>query len=103
MSLEQGTKLRSGKTIDFSLEDNISTQSVMTEPNIANSDSNNNSEISSQLTEIKENYERKINELQSEFSQLKDFMMAIISKSNGDSPTSSSQGTSKQPRSRLDT
>ena len=102
MSLEQGTKLRRGKVIDSPSEDNISTQSVMTETNIVDSDSNDNSDFSSQLTEIKENYERKIYELQSEFSQLKDLMMAIISKTNDDNPTSSSQGTSEQPRSRLD-
>ena len=102
MSLEQGTKLRNGKVIDSPPEDNTSTQSVMTEPNIGDSDSNDNSDISSQLTEINENYERKISDLQSEFSQLKDLMMAIIGKANEDSPASSSQGTSKQPRSRLD-
>ena len=93
MSLEQGTKLRNGKV--------IFTQSAMTEPNTTDSDSNDNSDIFSQLTELKENYERKIIELQSEFNQLKD-LMALISKSNEDSPSSSSRGTSKQPRSRLD-
>ena len=74
----------------------------MTEANIVDSESNDNSEISSQLTEIKENYERKINELQSDFSQLKDLMMGIMSKTNDDSPTSSSQGTSKHLRSKVD-
>ena len=72
----------------------------MNEQNIVDSDANDNSDIPSQLTEIKENYE--INELKSVFSQLKDLMMAVISKTNEDSPTCSSQGTSKQPRSRLD-
>ena len=102
MSLEQGTKLRNGKVVDSPLEDNTSTQSVMTEPNICDSDSNDNSDISSQLTEIKEIYERKISDLKSKFIQLKDLMMAIVGRANEDSPTSSSQGTSKQPRSRLE-
>ena len=64
MSLEQDTKLRKGKVIHSSPEDNISTQSAMTEPNTTSSDTNDNSDISSQLTEIKENYERKISDLQ---------------------------------------
>ena len=102
MNLEQGTKLRSQKVIDSPLEDNTSTQSVMTEQNMVDSDSNDDSDLSSQLTEIKENYERKVSDLQSEFGQLKDLMKAIISKTNDDSPTSSSQGTSKQPRGRFD-
>ena len=102
MSLEQGTKLRNGKVIDSPPEDNTSTQSVMIEPNIGDSDSNDNSDISSQLTEIKENYERKISDPQPEFGQLKDLLMAIIDKADEVSPTSSSQGTSKPPRSRLD-
>ena len=102
MSLEQGTKLRSEKVIDSPLEDNTSTQSVMTEQNIVDSDSNDDSDISSQLIQMKEIYERKVSELQSEFGQLKDLMMAIISKTNDDSPTSCSQTTSNQPRSRLD-
>ena len=45
---------------------------------------------------MKENYERKIGELQSEFSQMKDLMMAIINKPKSDSPSTSSQGLSKR-------
>ena len=75
----------------------------MAESNTTDSDSNDNSDIFPQLTEIKENFERKINELQTEFSQLKDLMMAIIIKPNEDSHSGSSQGLSKQPRSRIDT
>ena len=45
---------------------------------------------------MKENYERKISELQSEFSQMKDLMMAIINKPKSDSPSTSSQGLSKR-------
>ena len=54
----------------------------MAESTTTDSDSNDNPDISSQLTEIKENYERKINKVQTEFSQLKDLMMAIIKKSS---------------------
>ena len=67
----------------------------MAESNSNDSDTNENSEFSSQLTEMKENYERKISELQSKLSQLKDLMMAVISKSNNDSPSGSPQGLSK--------
>ena len=56
MSLEQGTKLRNGKVIDSPSEDNISTQSVITDTNIVDFDSNDNSDISSQLTEMKKNF-----------------------------------------------
>ena len=52
---------------------------------------------------MKENYERKINELHLEFSQLKDLMMAVIDKTSNDSQPSSSQGPSKQPQVGLDT
>ena len=54
----------------------------MAESTTTDSDSNDNPDISSQLTEIKENYERKINKVQTEFSQLKDLMIAIIKKSS---------------------
>ena len=75
----------------------------MAESKTTDSGINDNSDISSQLTQMKENYEKKINELHSEFSQLKDLMMAVIRKSNEDSPSSSTQGLSKQPRLRQDT
>ena len=80
MSLEQGTKPKNGKIIISHSKENTSAYSVMAESNTADSDSDENSYISSQLSEIEENYERKINDLQNEFSQLKDFMMAIINK-----------------------
>ena len=70
----------------------------MAELNTVDSDTNGRSDISSQLTEMKENYERKIRELQSEFSQLKDLMMAVIRKSNKESPSTSSQCLSKRPQ-----
>ena len=51
-----------------------------------------------ELFSLEENYERKISELQSKLSQLKDLMMAVISKSNNESPLTSSQGLSKRPQ-----
>ena len=64
----------------------------MAKLNTVDSDTKLNSDISSQLIEMKENYERKISELQSEFSHLKDLMMAVISISNNESPSTKSQG-----------
>ena len=96
MSSEQGATLRSGRIIENSVEANPSTPSVMAEVNHTDSDSVDNSDISSQLCEMKLNYERKIVELKSEFSQLKDLMMTVIKKSNDDNPSSSSQGLSKR-------
>ena len=70
----------------------------MTDSNPIDSDSNEISDISSQLTEIKENSENTINKLQTEFSELKGLMMAIMNKQSENSLSSSSQGLSKQPR-----
>ena len=67
----------------------------MAQANSNDSDTNDGSDISSQLSEMKENYERRINELHQEFSQLKDLMMAIVNKNNGESQPSSSKGPSK--------
>ena len=99
MSLQQGTQLRNGKIISSTKGENTCPSNVMAESNVTDSDTNDNSDISSQLTEMKESYEKKINDLHSEFRQLKDLMMAIISKSNEDSPSSSSRGLSKRPQS----
>ena len=52
----------------------------MAQANSNDSDTNDNSDISSQLSEIKESYERRTSELHHEFSQLKDLMMAIVNK-----------------------
>ena len=90
MSLEQGTKLRNGKVIDSLPEENTSTNLVMAQSNSNDSDTNDISDISSQLTEMQENYEKKISELHSEFSQLEDLMMAVIRKSNEETPSTSS-------------
>ena len=78
MSLEQRTQLKNGKIISLLPEENTSSSNVMVEPRVTGSEVNDGSDISSHLSEMKENYERKIGELQSEFSQLKDLMMAII-------------------------
>ena len=53
MSIEHGTKLRNGKIIDSPPEDNTSALSVKAESNSTESVSNDKSDISSQLTEIK--------------------------------------------------
>ena len=58
MSLEQGTQLRNGKIISSTPED-ISPNNGKAESNVTDSDTNDNSDISSQLTEMKENYEKK--------------------------------------------
>ena len=101
MSLEQGTKLKNGKIIDSLPEEKTSTNLHLAESNTNDSDNNDSSDISSQLTEMKEIYEKKRSELHSQFSQLKDLMMAVIKKSSEDSPSTSSQGLSNQSQ-RLD-
>ena len=95
MSQNQGAVLRSGKIIDSSLDTAPSEDLNMAQANSNDSDTNDGSDISSQLSEIKESYERRINELHQEFSQLKDLMMAIVNKNNGESQPSSSNGPSK--------
>ena len=67
----------------------------MAQSNSNDSDTNDGFDNSSRLSEMKENYERKINELHLEFSQLK---VLMIDKTNNDSQPSSSQGPSKQPQ-----
>ena len=74
----------------------------MTDSNPADSDYKDISDISSHLSEIKENYEKKINELQTEFSELKGLIKASINKQSENSPSTSTQGLSKQPRIGLD-
>ena len=85
MNQGQGTVLRSGGVIDSSLE--IESPA---DPDMAQANSGK-----LRLSEIKESYERRINELHQEFSQLKDLMMAIVSKNNNESQPSSSKGPSK--------
>ena len=98
MSLQQGTKLRNDKVIDSLPEESTSTILVMAASNSNDSDTNEISDISSQLTEMKENNERKIGDSHSKFSQLEDLMMAVIKKSNEETPSTSSQGLVKQPQ-----
>ena len=95
MNPDQGTELRSGRVINSSSETSSPTDPDMAQANSNDSDTNEASDISSQLSEIKENYERKINELQSEFSQLKNLLMAVIGKNDENNLPSSSQSSSK--------
>ena len=95
MNPDQGTELRSGRVIISSSETSSPTDPDMAQANSNDSDTKDNSDISSQLSEIKKSYERRINELHQEFSQLKDLMMAIVSKNNKESQPSSSKGPSK--------
>ena len=96
MSLEQGTRLRNGKVIDSSIEESTPENLVMAESNSNVSDTNEGSDFSSQLSEMRENYEQKINALQSEFIQLRDLMMAVINKANEETLPFSSRGLSKR-------
>ena len=98
MSQNQGTVLRNGKIIDSSSDTTPPEALNMAQTNSNDSETNDGSDISSQLSEIKESYERRISELHQEFSQLKDLMMAIVNKNNGESQSSSSKGLSKPPQ-----
>ena len=95
MNPDLGTELRSGRIISSSLDTPVQTDPDMAQSSANDSDNNEASDISSQLSEIKESYERKINELQNEFSQLKDLMMAVISKTDTENRQSTSKGPSK--------
>ena len=96
MCQNQGTVLRNGKITDPPSETTPPEDLNMAQANSNDSDINDNSDISSQLYEIKESYERRISELHQEFSQLKDLMMAIVNKNSSDTQPSSSQGPSKR-------
>ena len=63
MSQNQGTVLRSGRIIDSSSQIYSPVDLNMTRATSNDSDTNDNSDISSQLSEIKESYERRISEL----------------------------------------
>ena len=95
MNPDQGTELRSGKVIHSSSGTSSPINSDMAQSSANDSDNNETSDISSQLSEIKENYERKINELQNEFSQLKNLLMAVISKNDENNLPSTTQSSSK--------
>ena len=98
MSQNQGTVLRNGKIIDPSIETAPPEDLKMAQTNSNDSDTNHSSDISSQLSAIKESYERRISELHQEFSQLKDLMMAIVNKNSSETQPSSSKGPSKPPQ-----
>ena len=61
MNPDQGTELRSGRVINSSSETSSPTDPDMAQASANDSVSNETSDISSQLSEIRENYERKIN------------------------------------------
>ena len=96
MGQNQRTLLRNGKIIDTSSETTPPEDLNMAQANSNDSDTNDNSDISSQLSERKESYERRISELHQEFSQLNDLMMAIVNKNSSETQSSSSQGPSKR-------
>ena len=98
MSQNQGIVLRNGKIIDSSSDTAPPEDLNMAQTNSNDSDTNDSSDIFSQLSEIKESYERRINELHQEFSQLKDLMMAIVNKNSSETRPSSSKGPSKPPQ-----
>ena len=95
MNPDQSTELRSGRVINSSSGTSSPIDPDMAQSSANDSDNNEASDISPQLSEIRENYEKKINELQSEFSQLKNLLMAVISKSDENNLPSSSQSSSK--------
>ena len=95
MNPDQGTELRSGRVIHSSSGTSSPIDPDMAQSSANDSDNNETSDISSQLSEIRENYEKKINELQSEFSQLKNLLMAVISKNDENNLPSTSQSSSK--------
>ena len=98
MSQNQGTVLRNGKIIDSPSDTAPPEDLNMAQTNSNDSDTNDSSDISSQLSEIKESYERRIIELHQEFSQLKDLMMAIVNKNSSETQPSCSKGPSKPPQ-----
>ena len=99
MSLKQGTQLRNGKIVNPTLEESISPSNVMAnESNVIESDTNYNFDIFSQLIKMRKNNEKKIIDLHSKFSELRDLMMAIMNKTNEENIPSSSRGLSKQPQ-----
>ena len=95
MNPDQGTELRSGRIIHSSSKTSSPIDPDMAQSSANDSDNNETSDISSKLSEIRENYEKKINELQSEFSQLKNLLMAVISKNDENNLPSTSQSSSK--------
>ena len=102
MSVAQGTKLRNGKVLEPTSENPPTRSSTMTEVNYADTESVLNKDIFSQLAAFREKYEKQINDLQAEYSLLKDLMMAVLEKSNKNSQNENGQDSSKKPMQGLD-
>ena len=98
MSVEQGILLRNVKIVDSAAEASLTNPFMMAEANSVDRHSSKNIDVSSYFVKFRENYERKITDLQSEFSQLRDLMMAVLKKSDNDSQNANTQGPSKQPK-----
>ena len=56
MIIEQGTKLRNAKVIDSTTEATLANSFIMAEANSVDTVSTENTDISSELAEIRENY-----------------------------------------------
>ena len=97
MSLKRGTRLRNGKVLTLHLKHLLPILSLWRK-NSVDIDTKENYDIPTQLAEIRENYERKISDLQSDFSQLKDLMMALLKKWDNEYHHASEKGPSKQPK-----
>ena len=96
MSVERGIRLRNGEMIDPTSETPTTVSLMIDEANSVDTDPGENNDVSSQPAEIMGNYESKISGLQSEFSQLKDLMMATLKKSDDEGHNINVQGLSKQ-------
>ena len=75
---------------------------MVAEANSVDTGPSKNNDVSSQLTENRETYDRKISDMQSDFSQLKGLMIAILKNSDDDSHNTNVQRPSKQPKVGLD-
>ena len=102
MSVEQGSRPRNGKIIDPTSQTPTTAFLIVAEANSVDTGPSKNNDVSSQRTENRENYERRTSDSQSDFSQLKDSMMALLKKSDDNSHRTNVQGPSKQPKVGLD-
>ena len=64
MSVERRTRLRNRKIVNPLSETPTTTSPMMVEANSVDTDTSENNDVSSQLAEIRENYEQKISDLQ---------------------------------------
>ena len=67
-----------------------------------NNEAASESDVSSQISEIKEAHERKLTELGSGIGDLTDLMIAVMQKPNSSSHGNSDQGPSKRAADRFD-